>query len=353
MVPFAGYEMPIQYSSMTEEHLAVRKNVGLFDLSHMGEIEISGAKALEYLQSVTCNDVSKLEEFNIHYTGILNESGCFIDDLLVYRLPDKYLLVVNAANIEKDFDWLTNQRAENFEAEVNVSNRSAEFGLLAIQGPNSEKVMAQITDFDLDSIGYYKCAYMSIGKDPKQILVSRTGYTGEDGFEIYIENAEAARVWDEVTSAGDKVEMAYIGLGARDTLRLEMKMALYGNDIDSSTTPLEAGLGFIVKLKAGEFIGKRSLANQKENGIERKLVALVFGERCLPRKGYPVLGSDGTEIGRVTSGAFSPSLQKPIALAYVPLELASLGTTLDIEIRGKRFTGEVIKPPFYKNASHK
>ena len=353
MVPFAGYEMPIQYSSMTEEHLEVRENVGLFDLSHMGEIEVSGAKSLDYLQSVTCNDVSKLEEFDIHYTGILNESGGFIDDLLVYRLPEKYLLVVNAANIEKDFDWLTKQRIKGFKAEVNLSNMSAEFGLLAIQGPNSEKVMARMTDFDLSAIGYYKCAYMSIGKDPKQILVSRTGYTGEDGFEIFIENADAARVWNEVTGAGAKEGMSYIGLGARDTLRLEMKMALYGNDIDSSTTPLEAGLGFIVKLKVGEFIGKESLANQKENGIERKLVSLVFGERCMPRQGYPVLSSDGTEIGQVTSGAFSPSLQKPIALAYVPLDLASPGSTLDVEIRGKRFTGEVIKPPFYKNASHK
>jgi len=347
LVPFAGYSMPIQYHGMTEEHLAVRRNVGLFDLSHMGEFEVTGSGALEFLQRLTCNDVAALNVGQAQYNALLTPGGGFVDDLLVYRLVDRYLLVVNASNIEKDFNWLSSHNKDG----VTLRNLSDEFGLLAIQGPNAQTLMARLTDFPLANLKYYEQTYLSLCGEPT--LVARTGYTGEDGFEIYLPLKQCADAWDAIAGAGETCDLSYIGLGARDTLRLEMRMALYGNDIDDTTTPLEAGLAWIVKFDKGDFIGKDALVRQKADGLTRKLVCLTFAERCVPRHGYPVSDDAGNTIGQVTSGAFSPSLQIPIALAYVPTAFSRTGATVQILIRGKSFTATVVKPPFYSGASHR
>ncbi|HSH00098.1 MAG TPA: glycine cleavage system aminomethyltransferase GcvT [candidate division Zixibacteria bacterium] len=347
LVPFAGFEMPIQYDSMTAEHLAVRENVGLFDLSHMGEFTVCGADAEAFLQRVTCNDVGALAPGQIQYTAMLNERGGFVDDLLCYRTDNGYFLVVNASNIDKDFAWLQ----AHVSGDVTLANESDDYGLLAIQGPNAQAVAAQITDFNLDSIKYYHFALVDIDGVPT--LVSRTGYTGEDGFEIYLRPAQAERVWGLVTRAGASHKLKLIGLGARDTLRLEMKMALYGNDMDENTTALEAGLSWIVKPDKGDFIGRDALERQKEDGITKRLVCIEFAERCIPRHGYPLVDSDGVESGVVTSGAFSPSLQKPIALGYLPSGQHKVGSPVSVKVRDKLFAGEVVKPPFYKHGSHR
>jgi len=342
MVPFAGYYMPVQYpGGIIEEHKAVRGNVGLFDLSHMGEFIVRGPKALEFLQGVTTNDVAALAVGQIQYSCMTYADGGIVDDLLVYRLPDHYLLVVNAANLDKDFAWLSEHLIDGAE----LDNQSDEISLLAIQGPNAQKVMAELTDYDLDSVSYYWSAKADVAGKP--ILFSRTGYTGEDGFELYIPNDDGAHLWDAVIAAGKKYGMELIGLGARDSLRLEMKMALYGNDIDQSTNPIEAGLGWIVKLDKGPFVGSEVIAAVKANKPARKLVCLVFDGKLFPRKGYGVF--DGSEqVGELTSGTVSPSLGLPIAMAYVPSRLSKSGNTVEVEIRGKRFEAKVIKPPFYK-----
>ena len=347
MVPFAGFLMPVQYAGgITAEHTAVRENVGMFDLSHMGEFEVNGPQALDFLQYVTVNNVAKMSDGQCLYNCMCQPDGGIVDDLLVYKLPTRYMLVVNASNIDKDFKWLSSQ-TDGFD--VKLTDKSAETSLLAVQGPNALKVLSEITDYDLESMKYYSWALAEIaGVD---ILFSRTGYTGEDGFELYIAPEHANILWKALTKAGQKYEMKLIGLGARDSLRLEMKMALYGNDIDSTTTPIEAGLGWIVDLEK-DFIGKDVLVKQKEEKPARRLVCLELEGRVFPRQGYDIYDGD-EQIGKLTSGTFSPTLQKPIAMGYVPRRLAKSGSTVEIEIRGKRFTATVVKPPFYKKASHK
>lgn len=341
MVPFAGYYMPVQYSGIIEEHKAVRENVGLFDLTHMGEFEVTGSKALEFLQMMTTNDVSALEEWQIQYSCMTYEDGGIVDDLLVYRLPDRYLLVVNAANLDKDFAWLSDHLIDG----AKLVNRSDEISLLAIQGPNAQKLLQELTPYNLDDIKYYYAVEAEVAG--RKVLFSRTGYTGEDGFELYIPNADGAHFWYAIMETGKKYGLTLVGLGARDSLRLEMKMALYGNDIDQTTNPIEAGLGWIVKLKKGDFIGSEVIRSVKEAKPTRKLVCLVLKEKAFPRHGYDIF-KNGDKVGQVTSGTVSPSLGVPIAMGYVPADLSKPGGMVDIVIRDKRFAAEVIKPPFYK-----
>jgi aminomethyltransferase len=346
MVPFAGYIMPIQYTSITEEHLAVRENVGMFDISHMGEFEISGPGALDFIQKMTVNDASRLEIGGIQYTCMCYDDGGIADDLLVYRLKDKYMLVVNAANIEKDFEWLK----VHLRGDVVLENVSDYYGLLAIQGPNAQKVISEFSRYDYDSLPYYNSAVVSMAR--YNILLSRTGYTGEDGFEIYIPREVAGDIWTMAIEAGKKYGMKLIGLGARDSLRLEMKMALYGNDIDKTTTPIEAGLAWIVNLAKGDFIGRETIERQKKEKPSRRLICLELESKAFPRHGYDIL-SNGHIVGKVTSGIFSPSLQKPVAMAYLPLPLTKIGNRVEVKIRDRLYSAEVVKPPFYKEGTHR
>jgi aminomethyltransferase len=346
MVLFAGYIMPVQYNGITEEHLAVRKNVGLFDLSHMGEFEVMGPRALSFIQKMTTNDASKLAVGQIQYSIMCYDDGGIVDDLLVYRLKDRYMLVVNASNIQKDFDWLET----HLEAGVELTNISNQIGLLAIQGPNAQKVVAEITEYDLNSLPYYHCANMDFGD--YSLLASCTGYTGEDGFEIYIPTQLCEYVWNRVMNAGKKYDIKLIGLGARDSLRLEMKMALYGNDIDKTTTPIEAGLAWVVNFDKGNFTGRDVLIKQRDEKPNRRLICLELEGKAFPRHGYKLI-SNGRTVGHVTSGTFSPSLGKPIAMGYVPLELTKIGSIVDVKIRDKLFSATVIKPPFYKKGTHR
>ena len=346
LVEFAGYWMPIQYHSIQKEHLKVRESVGIFDLSHMGEFEVSGPGALEFLQRTNTNDVSKIEVGGVLYSAMCYDDGGIVDDLLIYRLEDSYLLVVNAANIEKDFDWLQQHKT----ADVLLVNRSDEFGLLAIQGPQAEAVMAKLVDLDLSEIPYYNWRRATI--QGRETLFSRTGYTGEDGFEIYCAPEIAEALWDAALAAGKEFEVEPIGLGARDSLRLEMRYMLYGNDIDAHTNPIEAGLAWICKLEKPAFVGKEPIAAMKENKPRRKLQSLVLKERAIPRHGYKLfVGAE--EVGEVTSGAFSPSLQSGIALGYVARGFGKIGNGVEIEVRGKRVAAEIIKGAFYKKGSHK
>ena len=340
MAPFAGYEMPIQYSGIVEEHMSVRKSVGVFDVSHMGEFEVTGDGALEFLQLMTLNDVSKLELGQAQYSGLCYEDGGMLDDLLVYRLPGKYMIVVNASNIEKDFKWLDSHKP----IDVELKNVSEETALIAVQGKNSKKVIEKLTDTNLDEIKYYRFESGSISG--KNALISKTGYTGEKGFELYFNSADAPDVWSELMSAGEEFGILQAGLGARDTLRLEMCYCLYGNDIDNTTSPLEAGLGWITKLKKGKFIGSDALKAQKEEGIKRRLVAFQMEKKAIPRHGYEILKNENV-IGEVTSGTFSPVLQTGIGLGYVTAENHEVGTNLTIDIRGRKQSAQIIKPPFY------
>lgn len=345
MVTFAGFQMPVQYKGITAEHLAVRSNVGLFDLSHMGEFEVSGKDALAFLQKTTTNNVAVLEVGRIQYSCMTTPEGGIVDDLLVYRLQDGYFLVVNAANIDKDFAWLQS----HLFGDVRLTNLSARTGLLAIQGPNAQKLLTKVTNYNLDDMAFYTSATAKIVG--VELLFSRTGYTGEDGFEIYVPPQHAATLWNGITEVGKEYGLELIGLGARNTLRLEMKMALYGNDIDETTTPIEAGLGWIVSFDK-DFIGKDIIAKQKAEKPQQRLVCLELEGKAFPRRGYDIC--DGGEvIGKVTSGTFSPSLKKPIALGYVPLAKAKIDSTVEIAIRDRKYPAVVVKPPFYKNASHR
>jgi len=341
MVPFAGYYMPVQYTSIIEEHRAVRSNVGLFDLTHMGEFEVTGPKALEFLQKMTTNDVSALQKNQIQYSCMTYPDGGIVDDLLIYNLPGRYLLVVNAANLDKDFKWLK----EHLTSGVTLVNRSDEISLLAIQGPHAQKLLSELTSYNLNDVQYYWAAEAEIAG--KKILFSRTGYTGEDGFELYIPNADGPHFWKAIMEVGKKYGLSLIGLGARDSLRLEMKMALYGNDIDQTTNPIEAGLGWIVKLEKGDFVGSDVITKVKEAKPQRRLVCMVLKGQAFPRKGYDIYEGQ-QKVGRVTSGTVSPSLEIPIAMGYVPDSLSKVGNTVEVDIRGKRFPAEVVKPPFYK-----
>ena len=344
LIEFGGWLMPVQYSSIIEEHKAVRNAAGLFDLSHMGEIEVSGPQALEFLQYATTNDVSKLEVGQAHYTFMLYPDGGIVDDLIIYRQADRYLLVVNASNAQKDLLWL--QETHTLKgSDISVRDRSWATALISIQGPKALEILKPHVDVDLDEIAYY---HFTQGKvNGVAGLIARTGYTGEDGFELFVLRAQAEKTWDLLMEAGKDQGLVPVGLGARDTLRLEAKMALYGNDIDGSTNPLDAGLGWAVKLdKPMDFCGKRALLPVKQNGPKRKLVGFEVKDRGIARHGYPV-AKDGQMVGKVTSGAPSPTLGKNIGLAYVPIESSAIGTELEVIIRDKAFKIEVVKTPFY------
>ncbi|MEE9171174.1 MAG: glycine cleavage system aminomethyltransferase GcvT [bacterium] len=344
IVEFAGYLMPVQYSGILQEHRRVRSTVGLFDVSHMGEFIIRGPGAGAFLQNMTINNVSKLALGQAQYSAMCYQNGGIVDDLLLYRLEDHYLMVVNASNIEKDWNWL----AQHKPADVEMENVSDETTLLAVQGPQARALLWRLTSCDLEAIAYYHFVQDKI--DNKPMIISRTGYTGEVGFELYMENQYAAQLWNAILQAGKDFDIGPVGLGARDTLRLEMKYCLYGNDIDQTTSPLEADLGWITKLKKGQFIGRDSLLEAKQEGVKRKLVGFVMENRALPRNGYRIF-QEGMAVGEVTSGTLSPSLNIGIGLGYVPIELSDIGTKLDIQIRNKSEPATIVETPFYKAPS--
>ncbi|MBI4521368.1 MAG: glycine cleavage system aminomethyltransferase GcvT [Gemmatimonadetes bacterium] len=346
IVPFAGYEMPVQYpEGITAEHRGVRTAAGLFDVSHMGEIEIRGPQALELVQFLTVNDASRLESGQAQYSALCREDGGVIDDLVVYRYPDRFMLVVNAANREKDVAWVK-RHAARFD--VNVADRSDDIALLALQGPRAQDILAELARVDLDRIRYYHFAEGAVNGRPATI--SRTGYTGEDGFELYVAADGAAALWRELLRVGGRSGLIATGLGARDSLRLEVGYALYGNDLDEEHTALASGLGWIVKLEKGEFVGRAALRRQKEEGATARLSGLRLLERGFPRHGYSVERS-GESVGVVTSGTVSPTLGDGIALAYVATEAAAPGTEVDIVIRGRKVPAKTERPPFYRNGS--
>lgn len=345
MVEFAGYNMPVIYSSINEEHNTVRNSVGVFDVSHMGEFLIEGENALDLVQKIGSNDASKLTPGKAQYSCMPNGKGGIVDDFLVYMMDEnKFYLVVNASNIEKDWNWIKSQN--EFGAEM--KNLSDDTTLLAVQGPKAVEALQKLTDVNLSEIPYYN---FTVGKFAgiDDVIISATGYTGAGGFELYIPNSAAEKVWDAVFEAGKEFDIKPIGLGARDTLRLEKGFCLYGNDIDDTTSPLEAGLGWITKLqKDADFIDKDFLGKQKEDGISRKLIAFEMTERGIPRHGYPILDSEGNEIGVVTSGTQSPTLGKAIGLGYVKKEFADIDTDIKIAVRNKQIAAKVVKLPFVK-----
>jgi aminomethyltransferase len=345
IVPFAGFEMPVQYpTGITAEHRAVREKAGLFDVSHMGEFIVRGPQAVDFVSYVTTNDVAALKPGQAHYSTILREDGTIVDDCLVYRADDRVMMVVNGSNIDKDFAHVSRFLKKFPDAKLeNISDRIA---LLALQGPDAARILQRHTDVDLSKIKYYEFTTGRIAGVDK-VYISRTGYTGEDGFELYFPGEHAEKIWKALTTSG---EVTPAGLGARDSLRLEMGMALYGNDLDDTTTPLEASLGWLVKMKKGDFVGREALAKQKEQGLKRKLVGFTTPERSFPRHGYPVF-ANGQPSGEVRSGTMSPTLGIPIGTAYVPPGSAAEGSSLEIEIRGKRVPAVVQKMPFYKNGS--
>jgi aminomethyltransferase len=346
MVPFAGFAMPVQYpTGITAEHKAVREAAGIFDVSHMGEFIVRGPQALDLIQRVSINDASTLEVGQAQYSAMCYESGGVVDDLLVYRLPDRYMLVVNASNLDKDLAWILSH-AGAFDVEV--EDASEHTALLAVQGPRAREALQPLSSIDLDEVRYYRFVEGQIAGAPA--IVSGTGYTGEDGFELYVDASDAVAVWRAVLAAGEAVGMIPAGLGARDSLRLEMGYALYGHELDDAHTPLEAGLGWITKLGKGDFVGRDALVAQKEAGLERKLVAMVATERGFPRSGYDIV-SGGAPVGTVTSGTMSPTLGNGIALGYVPSGLAAKGTELQIDARGRPFGVVVDSAPFYTKGS--
>jgi aminomethyltransferase len=342
LVDFAGWEMPVQYTSVIAEHEAVRTACGLFDVSHMGEVEFAGKGALEAANALITNDLARAKDGQALYAGLLNPKGCFVDDVVAYRFsPERILICVNASNAGKDFSWM-----EQHSHGVKPRNRSDEFAQLALQGPKAAGILEKLTKVDLKPIATYRFTEGEVAGVP--CIVSRTGYTGEDGFELYCPPDRAAKLWDALLEAGRPEGLVPAGLGARDSLRTEMKYALYGNDIDEHHTPLEAGLGWIVKLdKAGGFIGQEALAAQKKEGIPRVLVGFVLTGAGIPRHGYPILKA-GKRVGEVTSGTMGPSVKKPIGMGYVPPVLAAEGTTFEVEIRGRPVEAQVVKTPFWK-----
>ncbi|PLR76483.1 glycine cleavage system protein T [Bacillus sp. V3-13] len=344
-IDFGGWDLPVQFSSIKEEHEAVRSRAGLFDVSHMGEIEVKGKNSRAYLQKMMTNDVEKLKNGAAQYSAMCYETGGTVDDLLVYKLDDDhYLLVVNAANIEKDYKWLTDHLIEGVEL-TNVSETTAQ---LALQGPLAQSVLQKLAgNVDLSEIGFFKFK-QDVDLNGKKALVSRTGYTGEDGFEIYCRAEDAAALWNEILAAGKEEGVVPCGLGARDTLRFEANLPLYGQELSAQISPLEAGIGFAVKLnKQADFIGKEALLKQKENGLPRKLVGVEMIDRGIPRHGYPVYKGE-EKIGEVTTGTQSPTLKKNIGLALIAAEHAQSGNHVEIEIRGKRLKAQVAATPFYK-----
>ena len=344
MVPFGGWEMPVEYSGITAEHMAVRTRAGVFDVSHMGEIEIAGKDALAAVQRISSNDASRLQIGQAQYAALTTFEGTFVDDMLVYRMAaNHFMLVVNASNIEKDYAWIAAQIREAGDAAAVDS--SSRYALIAVQGPAAIDVLQPLCTVDLSMIKYYWFTHGEVAS--ARALISRTGYTGEDGFEIFVPPATADRLWQAILQAGRSAEVIPCGLGARDTLRLEAAMRLYGNDIDESTTPLEADLGWIVGWKKDSFIGHERLREQKEQGITRKLVGFELLDRGIARHGYQVVRGD-RPIGVVTSGTQTPFLKKSIGMAYVPLDLATPGSELTIDVRGRASRATVVPLPFYK-----
>jgi aminomethyltransferase len=345
MVPFAGWEMPVQYpSGILAEHHAVRAGAGIFDVSHMGEFEITGPDRNAFVNRITCNDVGALEPGQVQYSGILTPEGTFVDDCTVYRFDDKLMIVVNASNTAKAWEHIVAQKGG---ANVRLKDISNEVGLLSIQGPSAESLLQPLTRTTLSDIAYYHFVVGWVAG--AECFISRTGYTGEDGFELYCRERDTVQVWDALLKAGAKP----IGLGARDSLRLEMGYALYGNEIDDSTTPLEAGLGWIVKLDKGcPFTGDAALRAQKARGVTRKLIGFQVQGRGFPRHGYPVYSS-GREVDQVRSGTMSPSLGTPIGTTYLPAGAAKIGAKFEIEMRGERMPAEVVSRPFWKKGSAK
>ncbi len=343
LVPFAGYQMPVQYEGVNVEHETVRKGVGVFDVSHMGEFFLKGENALALLQKITSNDASKLQPGKAQYSCMPNADGGIVDDLIIYMIQEnEYMLVVNASNIEKDWNWI----AKHNDANVTMENRSEDWSLLAIQGPKAAEAMQSLTSVNLSAIKFYTFEITDFAGLPN-VIVSATGYTGSGGFEIYVKNEDVEAVWNKVFEAGASWGIKPIGLAARDTLRLEMGYCLYGNDIDDTTSPLEAGLGWITKFTK-DFVNSEALQRQKEEGVTRKLVAFELTERGIPRQGYTIVDSNGDLIGKVTSGTMSPSLGKGIGLGYVTKTNSKIDTEILIQIRKKQIPAKVVKLPFYK-----
>ncbi len=344
MVPFAGYNMPVSYEGVNAEHETVRKAVGVFDVSHMGEFLISGPNALGLIQKVTSNDASKLTIGRAQYSCFPNETGGIVDDLIVYKLKEEqYLLVVNASNIEKDWEHISKYNA-NFNADMR--NLSEDYSLLAIQGPKAVEAMQSLTSIDLSAIKFYHFEVADFA-GIEYVIISATGYTGSGGFEIYCKNSEVQQIWDKVFEAGSDFGIKPIGLAARDTLRLEMGYCLYGNDINDETSPIEAGLGWITKFTK-DFVNSEALEKERQHGPEKKLIAFELDERGIPRQGYDIIDGQGKKMGMVTSGTMSPSLGKGIGLGYVPTVFSEIGSKINIQIRKNAVPATVVKLPFYK-----
>lgn len=342
MVPFAGFDMPVQYSGVTEEHFAVREKVGIFDVSHMGQIFVEGPAAKDLLQYVTTNNLDTLETGKAQYTCLPNGNGGIVDDLIIYKMSDeKYFVVVNASNIEKDWNHIVKHN-ENFNAKL--TNASDEMSLIAIQGPKATETLQKLTDTNLADLLYYHFTEGTVA-GMKDVIISNTGYTGSGGFEIYFRNEDAVKIWDALTEAGEEFGLLPCGLASRDTLRLEKGFCLYGNDIDDTTSPLEAGLGWITKFDK-DFVDKERFAKQKEEGITKKLVGFEMQERAIPRHDYPVVDAEGNVIGRVTSGTMSPMKSTGIGLAYVDKPNYKVGSDIFIQIRNKNVPAKVVKTPF-------
>ena len=343
MVDFAGYNMPVQYEGLNAEHLHVRSAVGVFDVSHMGEFFVEGPQALDFLQKVSSNDASKLVPGKIQYSCLPNDKGGIVDDLLIYCLAENsYMLVVNASNIDKDYHWLASHLPEG----LSIANQSDDWSLFAVQGPKTAEALQSLTDLDLAGMKYYTFDKGTFA-GCEDVIVSATGYTGAGGFEIYVPNKHAIAVWEAIFKAGADYDIKPIGLGARDTLRLEMGFCLYGNDIDESTSPLEAGLGWITKFSK-DFINSEALKAQKEAGLSRRLTGFIMEDRGIPRHDYNVLNAEGDTIGVVTSGTQAPSLGKAIGMAYLRKDYLAEGTEIFIQVRNKQLKAKVAKPPFYK-----
>jgi aminomethyltransferase len=342
MVEFAGWEMPVQYAGVIDEHRAVRGAAGLFDVSHMGEIRVRGEGAARYLQRLTPNDVNRLVPGRAHYSALLNERGTYLDDLLVYRLAtDEFLVVVNAANAARDVEWM----ASHADGSAEVADVSADYALLALQGPRALAILAPLADADLAALAYY--GFVRGRVEGRPALLSRTGYTGEDGFEIYLAPEDAPPVWRRLLREGGGMDLVPAGLGARDTLRLEAGMALYGHEIDETTTPWQAGLDWTVKLDAGDFIGRQALLDERERGVARRLVGFEVEGRGIARQGHRIVAG-GSAVGAVTSGTWSPTFERPLGMAYVPADLARPGTPVAVEVRGKPLSATVRDLPFYR-----
>ncbi|NQW36730.1 MAG: glycine cleavage system aminomethyltransferase GcvT [Flavobacteriales bacterium] len=343
IVPFAGYNMPVQYAGVNAEHLTVRQGVGVFDVSHMGEFFLKGENALALIQKVTSNDASKLVDGKVQYTCLPNYDGGIVDDLLVYKIADNnYMLVVNASNIEKDWDWISKHN----DLKVEMTNASDKLSLLAVQGPKATQALQSLTDVNLSEMGYYTFKTDTFA-GIKDVIISATGYTGSGGFEIYFKNEDAQEIWEAIFKAGADFDIKPIGLAARDTLRLEMGFCLYGNDINDTTSPIEAGLGWITKFTK-DFINAEALKAQKDNGVSKKLIAFSMIDRGIPRHDYAIVDADGNNIGVVTSGTMSPSLKLGIGMGYVSANYAKMGSEIYIAVRNKNLKAQVVKLPFYK-----